>query len=89
MFKPTNSRSFLLAGSRRDLGGQRPCPGEDAQDLCFASDVAHNVDTMFYVVTQELAAFYGTRDWTQLQFHGNRSMPGNGHPPELWRDWSS
>jgi hypothetical protein len=30
---------------------------------------------MFYVVTQELATFYGTRDWTQLQFHGNRSCP--------------
>jgi hypothetical protein len=28
---------------------------------------------MFFVVTQQLAAFYGTRDWTQLQFHGNRT----------------
>jgi hypothetical protein len=75
IFTQTSSRSFLLAGSRRDLGGQRSCTGEDAQDACAASDVAHNADTMFFVVTQELAAFYGARDWTQLQFHGNRSCP--------------
>jgi hypothetical protein len=43
--------------------------------MCFASDVAHNEDTMFFVATQELAAFYGTRDWTQLQFHGNGRCP--------------
>jgi hypothetical protein len=72
VFSKTSSRSFLLAGSRRDLGGIRPCPGEDP---CPASDVAHNVDTMFHVVTRQLAEFYGTRDWTQLQFHGNSSCP--------------
>jgi hypothetical protein len=32
---------------------------------------------MFYVVTEELAAFYGPNDWTQLQFHGNRSCPAS------------
>jgi hypothetical protein len=72
IFKATGSRTLLLAGSRRDLGGQRSCPGEG---LCPASDVAHNTDTMFFVVTQQLAAYYGSRDWTQLQFHGNRSCP--------------
>ncbi len=75
IFRETNSRSLLLAGARRDLGGQRSCPGEDAQGTCAASDVAHNTDTMFYAVTEELAAFYGSNDWTQLQFHGNRSCP--------------
>jgi hypothetical protein len=72
IFRDTTSRSFLLAGARRDLGEQRTCPGEDA---CAASDVAHNTDTMFYAVTEELADFYGATDWTQLQFHGNRSCP--------------
>jgi hypothetical protein len=37
--------------------------------------VAHNADSMFHVVTQQLAEFYGSRDWTQIQFHGNRSCP--------------
>ncbi len=72
VFSATLSRSLLLAGSRRDLGGERTCPGEGT---CAASDVAHNTDTMFYVVTQQLLAFYGPREWTQLQFHGNRSCP--------------
>jgi len=71
IFAATNSRSFLLAGARRELGDKRDCPGDDEQDMCFASDVAHNEDTMFFVATQELAAFYGARDWAQLQFHGN------------------
>jgi len=75
VFARTASRSFLLAGSRRNLGGERPCVGEDAENDCFASDVAHSVDSMFYVVTQQLADFYGATDWTQLQFHGNRSCP--------------
>jgi hypothetical protein len=73
VFSATRSRSFLMAGARRDLGGQRSCPGDP--EPCDASDVAHNVDTLFYAVTEELAAFYGSTDWTQLQFHGNRSCP--------------
>jgi hypothetical protein len=72
IFRDTTSRSFLMAGARRDLGEQRTCPGEDS---CAASDVAHNTDTMFYAVTQELADFYNSSDWTQLQFHGNRNCP--------------
>jgi hypothetical protein len=72
IFQATRSRSLLLAGSRRDLGGMRNCPGEG---LCPASDTAHNTDTMFFVVTQQLDQFYGARDWTQLQFHGNRGCP--------------
>jgi hypothetical protein len=72
VFKATHSRSLLLAGSRRDLGGERSCPGEGQ---CPASDVAHNSDTMFFVATQQLADFYGSADWTQLQFHGNVSCP--------------
>jgi hypothetical protein len=72
IFKATNSRTFLLAGARRDLGPMRPCPGDPS---CPASDVAHNTDTMFHVVTEELAAFYGASDWTQLQFHGNQTCP--------------
>ena len=72
VFKATHSRSFLLAGSRRDLGGERNCPGEGQ---CPASDVAHNTDTMFFVATQQLAEFYGSADWAQLQFHGNISCP--------------
>src|SRR5215471_15545545 len=72
IFKATRSRSFLLAGSRRDLGPDRPCPGDDA---CPASDVAHSTDSMFFVVTQQLESFYASTDWAQLQFHGNRSCP--------------
>ena len=75
VFAQTKSRSFLLAGARRNLGGERPCLDEPAVSTCPASDVAHNVDTMFHVVTEQLAAFYGATEWTQLQFHGNRSCP--------------
>ena len=68
VFKGTGSRSFLLAGSRRTLGGPSACQatlGFEASDA-----EPHNVAHPFFAATQALAAWYGSGEWTQVQFHG-------------------
>jgi hypothetical protein len=84
VFKGTGSRSFLLAGSRRDLGGASSCDGAaegldaagiDGDTLAaatgvMASDAGHNVAHPFFAATQALDEWYGALPWTQLQFHG-------------------
>ncbi len=66
VFKGTDSRSFLLAGATRNLGTST-C--QDSLGYA-ASDAAHNIAHMFFAATEEIDAWYGTRTWYQLQFHG-------------------
>jgi hypothetical protein len=66
VFKGTESRTFLLAGTHRRAN--------DAASACqpalSESDAAHNVETMFFAATEEIAAWYGATSFVQLQFHG-------------------
>jgi hypothetical protein len=66
VFKGTASRTFLLAGTHRRAN--------DAASACQPalsdSDAAHNVETMFFAATEEIAAWYGIASFVQLQFHG-------------------
>ena len=65
VFKGTDSRTFLLAGTTRNFGGTSTC------DTGYeTSDAAHNVSNMFWPATQEIDAWYGPKMWTQLQLHG-------------------
>jgi hypothetical protein len=66
VFKGTESRTFLLAGThRRANDAASPC-----QPALSESDAAHNVETMFFAATEEIAAWYGMATFVQLQFHG-------------------
>lgn len=67
VFKATGSRTFFLAGARRDVGTPSACQPDSAHS---SSDAAHNTATMFYAATQELNDWYGSQAWHQIQFHG-------------------
>lgn len=66
IFKLTDSRSFLMAGSRRSANHV----SSTCQSKAWMSDVAHDVGNLFFPANQALQAFYGTRDWTAIQWHG-------------------
>ncbi len=65
VFKGTDSRTFLLAGATRNLGGTSTC--DNGYET---SDAAHNIANLFWPATQEIDAWYGSKPWTQLQLHG-------------------
>ena len=66
VFKGTQSRSFLMAGSHRNANAATsPC-----QSAYLVADAAHNVANMFQPTTQELAAHYGAFSWNAIQWHG-------------------
>lgn len=77
VFKGTESRTFFLAGARRAVGATSMCQPDSAHS---SSDAAHNTDTMVFAATQELDAWYGSKPWHQLQFHGMAATtcPGVG-----------
>jgi hypothetical protein len=66
IFKQTDSRSFLMAGSRRSANK----PASTCQSGYAQSDCAHNTGTMYYPANRALAAHYGASDWTAIEWHG-------------------
>lgn len=66
IFKLTDSRSFLMAGARRSANHV----SSTCQSKAWMSDVTHDVGNLFFPANQALQAFYGTRDWTAIQWHG-------------------
>ncbi|MGH7772093.1 MAG: hypothetical protein ACREQA_07615 [Candidatus Binatia bacterium] len=76
VFKGTNSRSFLMAGTHRDANSTpSTCQPSEVE-----ADVAHNVANMFQPTVQELINFYDFFgvDFVAIQFHGMgaSSCPG-------------
>ena len=66
VFKRTRSRTFLLAGAHRDaIPDDRGFHGAS-----MSSDVAHNAATMFHAAHTEIAAYYGSKPWWAVQWHG-------------------
>jgi hypothetical protein len=65
IFKRTDSRSFLMAGARRSAN----MADSSCQSAYYESDCAHNTNTMFFAVNRALNDFYGTGDWTAIQWH--------------------
>lgn len=66
LFKSTNSRSFLMSGTRRSIG-----TSSCQSNLGYASsDASHNTDHFFFDATEILDAWYGSRLWWQIQWHG-------------------
>jgi hypothetical protein len=66
VFKGTGSRTYLMAGTHRNASTS----ASTCQSGYRASDAAHNVTTMFHATTEELAAYYGAREWWAIQWHG-------------------
>lgn len=75
IFKASNSRSFFVAGARRYVGKPSACQPDYAHS---SSDAAHNTALMLFAATQEIDAWYGSRRWHQLQFHGMGSGACSG-----------
>jgi phosphoribosylanthranilate isomerase len=67
VFKGTSSRSYLMAGAHRNANGSS---GSSCQSGYGPADAAHNVAVMVQATNAELMAFYGTRAWTAIQWHG-------------------
>ncbi|KYF69425.1 hypothetical protein BE11_23070 [Sorangium cellulosum] len=66
VFKKTRSRTFLLAGTHRHaIPGSRWFDGPS-----MSSDVAHNAATMFHTAHAAIAAYYGSKPWWAVQWHG-------------------
>ncbi|MFQ5580650.1 MAG: PKD domain-containing protein [Nitrospiria bacterium] len=68
VFKGSNSRSFLMAGSHRYANSiTSTCQASYEQ-----ADVAHNVENLFQPTVQELLEFYGGTEGgvVAIQFHG-------------------
>jgi hypothetical protein len=66
IFKETDSRSYLMAGARRDTNTANSacqCTSKEA-------DAAHNTANMFQATNQELINYYGAAPWHAIQWHG-------------------
>ncbi len=71
VFKGTQARSFLMAGThRRANRAASLCQGSAGY---LEADVAHNLANLFQPAVQEVAAYYAARgtDFTGIQFHGH------------------
>jgi hypothetical protein len=66
LFRETRSRGYLLSGVPRRASSIV----SDCQSGSMVSDAAHEDTHLFHAATAELAAFYGTRDFTIFQWHG-------------------
>lgn len=66
IFKLSDARSYLMAGARRSANTTY----STCQTSSFNSDVAHDINNMFFAVNQTLNAYYGSGDWTAYQWHG-------------------
>ena len=67
VFKGTNSRSFLMAGTHRHSNSLASA----CQSSFLEADVAHCVDNMFHSTVKELQGFYVAQSsFTTIQLHG-------------------
>lgn len=66
VFKGTDSRSYLMAGAHRDAN----TAASTCQSSYQSADAAHNTANMFHATNAELMAWYGTANWTAIQWHG-------------------
>jgi hypothetical protein len=66
LFKLTDSRSYLMAGSHRGANSVV----SSCQSGYEEADVAHNVNNMFHATNAELIAHYGATPWNAIQWHG-------------------
>ena len=66
IFKDSDSRSFLMAGTHRDAS----TAASTCQSAYRASDAAHNAATMYQAANEAALAFYGAADWWAVQWHG-------------------
>jgi hypothetical protein len=66
VFKDTDSRSFLMAGTHRDANhvASKCLPSRRE------SDASHNSNTMVQATNEELLAYYGAAPWFAIQWHG-------------------
>ena len=71
IFKASDSRSYLMAGSRRSDNHIR----STCQSNHWMSDVAHDTQNLFHTINLALHSFYGSNDWTAIQWHGRRRAP--------------
>jgi hypothetical protein len=66
IFRATESRGFLMAGAHRLANGGR----NSCQPAYARSDMAHVAPSMFQATNEALLAFYGSRPWWAIQWHG-------------------
>lgn len=71
IFKKTDSRSFLMAGSRRSAN----LTASTCQGSYWQADCAHNTVNMYYPANVALSNYYAGRseDWTAIEWHGKAS----------------
>jgi hypothetical protein len=66
VFKRTDSRSFLMAGTHRNANTAASACLPDERE----SDASHNSNTMVQATNEELLAYYGEASWFAIQWHG-------------------
>jgi hypothetical protein len=66
IFKETDSRSYLMAGARRDTNSANSACQRSFKE----ADAAHNTANMFQATNQELINHYGSSSWYAIQWHG-------------------
>jgi hypothetical protein len=76
VFKDTDSRSFLMAGTHRNA-----TPAATAS-ACLPghreSDPSHNVKPMVQATNEELLAYYGATSWFAIQWHASDAKHCDG-----------
>ena len=72
VFKATRSRSFLMAGARRDASATT----SSCQSSSVISDVAHNVNNMFHATNEQILVSAPTT--TVIQWHGMAATSCSG-----------
>jgi hypothetical protein len=66
IFKDSDARSFLMAGTHRNAS----TAASACQNAYQASDVAHNAATMYQAANEAMLAWYDSADWWAIQWHG-------------------
>nr|WP_315473087.1 hypothetical protein [uncultured Undibacterium sp.] len=66
IFKQSNSRSYLMAGSRRSANKT----ASSCQSEYWKSDCAHNTDNMYYPANEAMKTHYGSTAWYAIEWHG-------------------
>lgn len=66
IFRETHSRAFLFTGVHRRASDTK----SSCQSDYHVSDAAHEDTHLFHAATAELAAHYGAKPWTEIQWHG-------------------
>ncbi|MBI5305866.1 MAG: hypothetical protein HY868_27305 [Chloroflexi bacterium] len=69
VFKGTNARTYLLAGSHRDANTKRSACSNTSEG---EADATHNAANFFQATSEALFDFYtpAKSDWVAIQFHG-------------------